>query len=88
MARGAPKVIIEAFPGMPLAFLFLSPYLCMQYYDPLGPGALTRALLTLPRDSFDKLIVLEEQPKYLEYLKVAEPFSSSAHIRSISHFMT
>ena len=76
MARGAPKVIIEAFLGMPLVFLFLSPYLCIQYYDPLGHGALTRALLTLPRDSFNKLIALEEQPKYLEYLKVAEPFSS------------
>ena len=29
-----------------------------------------RAMLTLPRDSFDKLIALEDQPKYLEYLPV------------------
>jgi hypothetical protein len=27
-------------------------------------------LLTLPRDSFDKLIVLEDKPSYLDYLKV------------------
>ena len=44
----------------------------------LGPGALTRALLTLPRDSFDKLIVLEEQPGYLEYLKVTDPLAAHA----------
>lgn len=44
-----------------------------------GPGALTRALLTLPRDTFDKLIVLEDHPGYLEYLKVTE---QPAHIRS------
>ena len=43
----------------------------------LGPGALTRALLTLPRDSFDKLIVLEEQADYLKYLKVTGPFGSA-----------
>ena len=49
---------------------------------------MTRALLTLPRDSFDKLIVLEEQPGYLNYLKVTEPFSSPAHIRSISRLVT
>ena len=47
-----------------------------------GPGALTRALLTLPRDSFDKLIVLEEHPGYLDYLKVM--FNSPAYIRSTS----
>ncbi|KAF9643790.1 S-adenosyl-L-methionine-dependent methyltransferase [Thelephora ganbajun] len=51
LVKGAPKIIIEAFPG---------------------PGTLTRALLTLPRDSFDKLIVLEEQPRYLDYLKPLE----------------
>lgn len=53
----------------------------------LGPGALTRALLTLPRDSFDKLIVLEEQPAYLEFLKVTELLISSAHIRSSPRFV-
>ena len=42
----------------------------------LGPGALTRALLALPRDSFDKLIVLEEHPGYLEYLKVTGPLAA------------
>jgi hypothetical protein len=35
-----------------------------------GPGALTRALLTLPRDTFDRLLVLENHPAYLDYLKV------------------
>ena len=49
---------------------------------------MTRALLTLPRDSFDRLIVLEEQPGYLDYLKVTKPYSSPAHIRSISSLMT
>lgn len=43
---------------------------------------MTRALLTLPRDSFDKLIVLEEQPGYLDYLKV------TARIRQTSRLMT
>ena len=52
-------------------------------YSPFS--GLTRALLTLPRDIFGKLIVLEEQPGRLDYLEVTEPFGSPAHsMRSIS----
>jgi len=85
VSKRAPKVIIEAFPGTPHACT--SRHLIHNMIlRPLGPGALTRALLTLPRDSFDKLIVLEEQPGYLEYLKVTEPLA--AHTRSTSCFTT
>lgn len=35
-----------------------------------GPGALTRALLALPRERISKIIVLEEEVKYNEWLKV------------------
>ena len=36
----------------------------------LGPGALSRALLTLPPSKLKKLIILEEYEPYLEYLRV------------------
>ncbi|TDL24169.1 S-adenosyl-L-methionine-dependent methyltransferase [Rickenella mellea] len=37
-----------------------------------GPGALTRALLELPPSRLKRLIVMEESPVYLDYLKVLE----------------
>ncbi|KAF7298213.1 Glycoside hydrolase family 63 protein [Mycena chlorophos] len=37
-----------------------------------GPGQLTRALLALPRSRLKKLIVLENVPDYLQYLKPLE----------------
>jgi hypothetical protein len=36
----------------------------------LGPGALSRALLTLPPSKLKKLIILEDYEPYLEYLRV------------------
>ena len=36
----------------------------------LGPGALSRALLELPRSKIHKLIILEDDPEYLQHLKV------------------
>ena len=35
-----------------------------------GPGMLTRSLLKLPPSRVKKVIVLEDQPAYLKYLKV------------------
>ncbi|KAK7472512.1 hypothetical protein VKT23_000627 [Stygiomarasmius scandens] len=37
-----------------------------------GPGQLTRALLKLPKERVAKIIVLEDNPRYLEYLKPLE----------------
>ncbi|KAJ3989140.1 S-adenosyl-L-methionine-dependent methyltransferase [Lentinula detonsa] len=34
-----------------------------------GPGQLTRSLLALPKERIKKLIVLEQEPKYLDYLR-------------------
>lgn len=36
----------------------------------LGPGALSRAFLTLPPSKLKKLIILEDYEPYLEYLRV------------------
>ncbi|KAF9071676.1 S-adenosyl-L-methionine-dependent methyltransferase [Rhodocollybia butyracea] len=33
-----------------------------------GPGQLTRSLLALPKERIKKLIILEQEPKYLDYL--------------------
>lgn len=76
VAKGAPRVIIEAFPGTSGCFLPGLASVDVSCHGLLGPGALTRALLTLPRDSFDKLIVLEAYPGYLEFLKVTELLTS------------
>ena len=59
------KTIIEAYPGALLnhgsrVFSKLSK----------GPGQLTRALLNLPKERVEKLIVLEDIPEYLEWLQV------------------
>lgn len=90
LQREHPRLLLRlSLVRSMLSFLLLSR---LRIHSPNiwlpGPGALTRALLTLPRDTFDKLIVLEEQPKYLEYLKVIELFSPRAHIRSTSRLMT
>ncbi|KAJ3777845.1 S-adenosyl-L-methionine-dependent methyltransferase [Lentinula raphanica] len=34
-----------------------------------GPGQLTRSLLALPKERIKKIIVLEQEPKYLDYLR-------------------
>lgn len=36
----------------------------------IGPGALSRALLSLPRSKVEKLIILESEELYLKYLRV------------------
>lgn len=64
---GNPKVVIEAFPGV----LTSSWYFDFAVLTPsLGPGALSRALLTLPPSQLKKLIILEDHEPYLEYLRV------------------
>lgn len=40
----------------------------MEYYA--GPGGVTRALLELPRSEVKRIIVVEEELKYLKVLKV------------------
>ena len=35
-----------------------------------GPGVLSRALLTLPEDKLGKLIILEDDPRFLPFLEV------------------
>lgn len=66
IAAGEGKIIIEAFPGMSSNALLVP-----QPHSPkTGPGALSRALLELPKNRVQKLIILEDWDKYLDYLKV------------------
>jgi hypothetical protein len=64
--RKEGRVIIEAFPG--------EFHECYHYtigYEPeIGPGGVTRALLELPRSEVKRVIVLEEELKFLPALKV------------------
>ncbi|KZT71045.1 S-adenosyl-L-methionine-dependent methyltransferase [Daedalea quercina L-15889] len=45
-----------------------------------GPGALSRALLELPRSKIRKLIILEDHPEYLQHLKVLEKADSRVQV--------
>lgn len=78
-STGNPKVIIEAFPGAwclcTLTVLFLRPS--------LGPGALSRAFLTLPPSQLKQLIILEDHEPYLEYLRVCLCFLFYLHVIEI-----
>jgi hypothetical protein len=65
-STGNPKVFIEAFPGA----LILSSRGMFFLQVVLGPGALSRAFLTLPPSKLKKLIILEDHEPYLEYLRV------------------
>ncbi|KAJ7497275.1 S-adenosyl-L-methionine-dependent methyltransferase, partial [Mycena latifolia] len=49
-----------------------------------GPGQLTRALLELPRDRINKLIVLENAEMYLKYLKPLEAMDDRLTVVPIS----
>jgi len=71
------QVIIEAFPGT-LDRPFLFPALTIVP----GPGALTRALLQLPKERIRKIIVLEDWPEFLAYLRVC----GQSFIPSMAHF--
>ena len=64
-----PKVIIEAFPGMRRLKVVVTPLI-----PSLGPGALSRAFLTLPSSQLRRLIILEDHEPYLEYLRVCPCF--------------
>ena len=66
-STGNPKVVIEAFPG---ALLLSSRCMFLFLTVILGPGALSRAFLTLPPSKLKKLIILEDHEPYLEYLRV------------------
>ncbi|KAJ1299783.1 hypothetical protein OPQ81_011999 [Rhizoctonia solani] len=52
-----------------------------------GPGGVTRALLELPRSEVKKVIVLEEELKYLPALKELEYFDDRVHVLSHSGFI-
>jgi mitochondrial transcription factor 1 len=60
-------VIIEAFPGL---LQSLDIHHKPLDTESLGPGALTRALMQLPKGRIRKLIVLEDMPLFLDYLRV------------------
>jgi hypothetical protein len=53
---------------------------CAVLTPSLGPGALSRALLTLPPSQLKSLIILEDYEPYLEYLRVCDhlPFCLQA----------
>lgn len=70
IAAGKHKVVIEAFPGscVTIAHIVLN----SDYV--IGPGALSRALLTLPSDIVKKLIILEDSELYLPYLYVSRSY--------------
>ncbi|QRW12447.1 mitochondrial transcription factor 1 [Ceratobasidium sp. AG-Ba] len=52
-----------------------------------GPGAVTRALLELPRSEVKRVIVLEEELKYLKFLKELEYCDDRVHVLSHSGFI-
>ncbi len=66
---GKGKVVVEAFPGPSHLFSLPQSVLTMQ----AGPGARSRALLELPESTMRKLIILEDDPAYLQYLDVSTP---------------
>lgn len=61
------RVVVEAFPGT--LCLFVSAHNA-DTFEHEGPGALTRALLELPKERIRKIIVLEDQPVFHDYLQV------------------
>lgn len=70
---GEGKIIIEAFPGK--SFSLLTAYHTEHPCRTTGPGALSRALLELPRSTIRKLIILEDHEAYLEHLRVSQLIS-------------
>ena len=62
------KIIIDACPGAVLLYSLS----VVSVIEPqmAGPGQLTRALLKLPKERIQKIIVLESSKSYLKYLKV------------------
>jgi len=52
-----------------------------------GPGALSRALLELPRSKVRKLIILEDHEEYLPHLKALEEVDSRVHVIPYSGYM-
>ncbi|CAE6497326.1 unnamed protein product [Rhizoctonia solani] len=52
-----------------------------------GPGGVTRALLELPRSEVKRVIVLEEELKFLPALKELEYFDDRVHVLSQSGFI-
>ncbi|KAI0930327.1 hypothetical protein AcW1_009053 [Taiwanofungus camphoratus] len=51
-----------------------------------GPGALSRALLELPRSTIRKLIILEDHEAYLEHLRPLEAADSRVKVVPLSGF--
>ncbi|KAG9125757.1 Mitochondrial transcription factor 1 [Ceratobasidium sp. 392] len=52
-----------------------------------GPGAVTRALLELPPSEVKRVIVLEEELKYLKFLKELEYYDDRVHVLPHSAFI-
>ncbi|KAH9831248.1 S-adenosyl-L-methionine-dependent methyltransferase [Rhodofomes roseus] len=52
-----------------------------------GPGALSRALLELPRSKLRKLIILEDNAEYLPHLKALELVDTRVHVVPYSGFL-
>ncbi|KAG8689900.1 Mitochondrial transcription factor 1 [Ceratobasidium sp. 423] len=52
-----------------------------------GPGGVTRALLELPRSEVKRVIVLEEELKYLPALKELEYYDDRVHVLAQSGFI-
>lgn len=76
---GKPKVIVEAFPGV-----WHHKYLDTSLTPSLGPGALSRAFLTLPSSQLRRLIILEDHEPYLEYLRVRLCFFILSSLQLVS----
>ncbi|KAJ3546604.1 hypothetical protein NMY22_g1989 [Coprinellus aureogranulatus] len=51
-----------------------------------GPGTLTRALLALPRERISKVIVLEEEPKFAEWLKPLQKVDDRLHVLELDAY--
>lgn len=82
IVAGKGKTVIESYPGvLCLAVSHWSDVFSSSF---AGPGALSRALLTLEDGEVEKLIILEEYGPYLEYLLVCTLLCDSVLV--LTHF--
>ena len=73
---GEGKIVIEAYPGTWTCLKQVVLKSAESSSWSKGPGVLTRSLLSLPPNRLKKLIILEEEPCFLEYLHVCHTFGS------------
>lgn len=67
---GIPKTVIEIYPGMWYHLRSRQQANLTTYIEYAGPGAFSRAILSLPRSRVKKLIIMEDWATYHPHLEV------------------